>query len=263
MTRHQSVSSPRDSWFLFDSGDRTGFLCNSAWNTGIIIEEDSDWRQMRLGRGLLGWSYFFPWAQLDKTWGCSEGPGDSIQYKFGETAVPLSAPDYQAALASWGPGACMSSRARGEGEDRSDTAWESSFNWLTSRKQCQGQNHSSEADVVPSTCKLVLSEITRKTLMRETTLVVVTDREYQIRSDQISRSVVSNSLRPHESQHARPSCPSPTPGVHWDSTSIESVMPSSHLILCRPLLLLPPIPPSIRVFSNESTLRMRCQSTGV
>ena len=40
-------------------------------------------------------------------------------------------------------------------------------------------------------------------------------------------------------------------------TSIEAVMSSSHLILCRPLLLLPPIPPSIRVFSNESTLRMR------
>ena len=40
-------------------------------------------------------------------------------------------------------------------------------------------------------------------------------------------------------------------------TSIESVMPSSHLILCRPLLLLPLIPPSIRVFSNESALRMR------
>ena len=38
---------------------------------------------------------------------------------------------------------------------------------------------------------------------------------------------------------------------------IELVMPSSHLILCRPLLLLPPVPPSIRVFSNESTLRMR------
>ena len=45
----------------------------------------------------------------------------------------------------------------------------------------------------------------------------------------------------------------------WSSlklTSIESVMPSSHLILCCPLLLLPPIPPSIRVFSNESTLHM-------
>ena len=39
--------------------------------------------------------------------------------------------------------------------------------------------------------------------------------------------------------------------------SIKSVMPSSHLILCHPLLLLPPMPPSIRVFSNESTLRMR------
>ena len=46
----------------------------------------------------------------------------------------------------------------------------------------------------------------------------------------------------------------------WSSLklkSIESVIPSSHLILCHPLLLLPPIPPSIRVFSNESTLRMR------
>ena len=46
----------------------------------------------------------------------------------------------------------------------------------------------------------------------------------------------------------------------WSSlrlTSIKSVMPSSHLILCRPLLLLPPIPPSIGDFSNESTLRMR------
>ena len=41
-------------------------------------------------------------------------------------------------------------------------------------------------------------------------------------------------------------------------TTIESVMPSSHLILCHPLLLLPPIPPSIRIFSNESTRRMRC-----
>ena len=40
-------------------------------------------------------------------------------------------------------------------------------------------------------------------------------------------------------------------------TSIELVMPSSHLILCHPLLLLPPIPPSIRVFSNESNCRMR------
>ena len=67
---------------------------------------------------------------------------------------------------------------------------------------------------------------------------------------------MSDSLWPHESQHARPPCPSPTPGVQR-LKSIESVMPSSHLILCGPLLLLPPIPPSIRVFSNESTLRVR------
>ena len=48
--------------------------------------------------------------------------------------------------------------------------------------------------------------------------------------------------------------------ISWSSlrlTSIKSVMPSSHLILCYPLFLLPPIPPSIRVFSNESNLRMR------
>ena len=67
---------------------------------------------------------------------------------------------------------------------------------------------------------------------------------------QFSHSVVSDSLQPHESQHARPPCPSPTPGVHSDSVSIESVMPSSHLILCHPLLLLPPTPPSIRVWSQ-------------
>ena len=42
----------------------------------------------------------------------------------------------------------------------------------------------------------------------------------RIRSDQISRSVVSDSLRPHESQHASPPCPSPTPGVHWDSREL-------------------------------------------
>ena len=67
---------------------------------------------------------------------------------------------------------------------------------------------------------------------------------------------MSNSLRPHELQHTRPPCPSPTPRVH-PPTSIESVMPSNHLILCRPLLLLPSIFPSIRVFSNESAVHIR------
>ena len=65
-------------------------------------------------------------------------------------------------------------------------------------------------------------------------------------SVQFSISVVSDSLRPHELQHTRPPCPSPTPGVHSDSRP-ESVIPSSHLILCRPLLLLPPIPPSNQI----------------
>ena len=79
-----------------------------------------------------------------------------------------------------------------------------------------------------------------------------------ISSVQFSRSVMSDSLRPHESQHARPPCPSPTNSRSSPRlTSIESVMPSSHLNLCHPLLLLPPIPPSIRVFTNESALRMR------
>ena len=55
---------------------------------------------------------------------------------------------------------------------------------------------------------------------------------------QFSRSVMSDSLRPHESQHARPPCPSPTPGSPPKPMSIVSVMPSNHLILCRPLLLL-------------------------
>ena len=66
-----------------------------------------------------------------------------------------------------------------------------------------------------------------------------------------------DSLRPHESQHSRPPCPSPTPRVYSNSCPWSWLMPSSHLILCRPLLLLPPIPPSRRVFSNESTVRMR------
>ena len=81
--------------------------------------------------------------------------------------------------------------------------------------------------------------------------------EWIFSSVQFSHSAVSDSLQPHESQHARPPCPSPTPRIHPDSShTIESVMPSSHFILCRPLLLLPPIPPSIRAFSNESTLCM-------
>ena len=70
-------------------------------------------------------------------------------------------------------------------------------------------------------------------------------------------SVASDSLRPHEPQHARPPCPSPTPGVYTNSLSIESVIPSNHLILCSS-----PSPPAFnlsqyRGLSNESVLRIR------
>ena len=77
-------------------------------------------------------------------------------------------------------------------------------------------------------------------------------------SIQFSCSVVSDSLWPHESQHVRPPCPSPAPRVYpnpcpsdwaWVDDAIQPTHP-----LC---LLLPPIPPSIRIFSNESTLHMR------
>ena len=71
----------------------------------------------------------------------------------------------------------------------------------------------------------------------------------------LSHSVVSDSLRLHGLQNARPPCPSPTPRAY--SNSCLSVMPSNHLILCRPLLLPPSVFPSIRVFSTESVLHIR------
>ena len=76
-----------------------------------------------------------------------------------------------------------------------------------------------------------------------------------ISSVQFNCSVMSNSLQPHELQHASLSITN-----SWSLlkvTPFESVMPSSHLILCRPLLLLPPTTPSIRVFSSESALSVR------
>ena len=68
-------------------------------------------------------------------------------------------------------------------------------------------------------------------------------------------------LQPHGLQHTRPACPSPTHWVHSNSCPLSRwchPIISSHLILCRPILLLPSIFPSIRVFSNESVLRIRC-----
>ena len=82
-----------------------------------------------------------------------------------------------------------------------------------------------------------------------------------VKSVQFSRLVMYDSLWPHEPQHARPPCPSPTARVYPNCQSlpmsIELVMPSNHLILCHPLFLLPSIFPSIRDFSNESALCIR------
>ena len=68
---------------------------------------------------------------------------------------------------------------------------------------------------------------------------------------------MSDSLRLHEPQHARPPCPSPTFRSLLKPMSIESMMSSNHLILCHPLLLLPSVFPSIRIFYKESTLQIR------
>ena len=78
-----------------------------------------------------------------------------------------------------------------------------------------------------------------------------------VSSVQFSHLVVSYSLWPHESQHARPPCPSPTPGVYSNSCPLSRWCHPAIFFLCPPLLLLPPIPPSIRVFFNKSTLCMR------
>ena len=75
-------------------------------------------------------------------------------------------------------------------------------------------------------------------------------------SVQFSHSAVSDSFQPCRLQHSRPLCSSPTPSLP-KLMSIESVMPSNQLILLHPLLLLPSIFPSIKVFSNESALRIR------
>ena len=78
-------------------------------------------------------------------------------------------------------------------------------------------------------------------------------------SVQFSHSVMSNSLWPHEPTARQASRSITNSWSLLKLMSIELVMPSSHLILCHPLLILPSISPNIRVFSNESALRIRWQ----
>ena len=89
-----------------------------------------------------------------------------------------------------------------------------------------------------------------------TVLEDVLEMVNNIQSVQGSSSVMSDSLRRHEPQHARPPRPSPTPGVYPNPCPLSQWCHPT-LILYRPLLLLPSIFPSITVFSNESVLRIR------
>ena len=68
---------------------------------------------------------------------------------------------------------------------------------------------------------------------------------------------MSDSLRHHGLQHTRLPCPSPSPRVCWNSCPLSQWCHPTHLILCCPLLLLPSVFPSIKVFSNESVLCIR------
>ena len=72
----------------------------------------------------------------------------------------------------------------------------------------------------------------------------------------LSHSVVSDSLRPHGLQHARPPCPSPTPGIFSNSCPLSQWCHPT-ILSCHPLLLLPSVFPSISVFSNDSVLCIR------
>ena len=84
----------------------------------------------------------------------------------------------------------------------------------------------------------------------------LTNRKALHFSVQFSCSVVSDSLWPHGLKHPRLPCASPSQSI-LKLMSVELVMPSNHLIFCRPLLLPPSIFPSIRVFPNESVLHIR------
>ena len=78
-----------------------------------------------------------------------------------------------------------------------------------------------------------------------------------VRISQFSHSVMSDSLRPHTLQHISSSLSIINSRSLLKFMSIVSVMPSNHLILCRPFLLLPSIFPNIRVFSNESAVPIK------
>ena len=112
---------------------------------------------------------------------------------------------------------------------------------------------------VQGTLKSLLQHHSSKaSILQQAFFMVQLSHPYMTTGKLICCSVAQSclTLQPHRLQHARLRCPSPSPSL-LKLMSIESVMPSNHLILCHPLLLLPSIFPSIGVFSNELALCIR------
>ena len=120
----------------------------------------------------------------------------------------------------------------------------------------QSQQQNTTVPINPKPCWLLLYSFLKNNgdCIRCETKSCDFDFNFLNDSVQFSRSVVSNSLRSHELQHARPPCSLPTAGVYPNPCPLS---PSSHLILCHLLLLLSSIFPRIRVFSNELALLIR------
>ena len=87
--------------------------------------------------------------------------------------------------------------------------------------------------------------------------------EFPLQSVQFSRSVMSDSLQPHESQHASPPCPSPTPGVYSNSCPLSQWCHPTISSFCRPLLLPPSIFPIIRELHIKTTVRYHLTLTRI
>ena len=115
--------------------------------------------------------------------------------------------------------------------------------------------HRSLKTILPCSLKNLFGILTQIELNLQIKLVRILSMNtvYSFISVQFSRSFVSDSLQPHELQHARLPCPSPTPRAYSNSCP-SSLMPSNHLILCCPLIFPPSIFLSIRVFSNEHVM---------
>ena len=114
-------------------------------------------------------------------------------------------------------------------------------------------------------CSMIAIFVLASTLLGHITIIsYISQCIYTyIRSDQISRSVVSDSLRPHESQHARPPCPTPTPGVHSDSCPSSQWCHPAISSSVVPFLSCPQSLPASESFPMSQLFAWGGQSTGV